>query len=832
MRKLRFTAALLAVFALLLSACVNAPSSDKTGAYVPGTYSASGQGYGGAVDVSVTVDAKKITAVSIKGDKETDGIGSRAVEELPAKIVAANGKVDAVAGATLTSTAIFEALDEALAKAKGKAAESASIAFKTGSYTGTGKGYNGEVVLTVSFTENAIADIKVDKSKETEHVGDSAYPIIIKDIKDFTSTGVDTVSGATFTSRAVLAAVEDAAKQAGCDIAALRKGAKPFVLTPGPKVVDTYDVVIVGAGGAGMAAAAQAAQDGATVLVIEKAVEMGGNTLVSGGAFQAVQPSMVWDPKNPEATTGIYEPTGAVVPKFKSDVGRIATLKTILGWSEKPFDETIKDKAAIKDVDDYNLPERGVHAEYLSTLRTLKAQIKEYLAYADKHFAMGQKETDLTVFSTVELFIFQTYYGGLRMDRDKTKWIVNEFALVDQMCRKAYDIRPWLESQGAKIDNAQRTLIGCLWQRINPVLGGVVDGVNYPSKWGAYFKVPENTLLKANPKNKIMYRTTAKELITKSGKVTGVKAVQYDGTEVEITAAKGVILATGGYGANIKMVIDTNEYWKPEFLTADIKTTNRNLAMGEGIVMGQQAGAAIKGMGWTQLMPLGWVDNGNLAGGTGENVIYVSPAGTANAGKRYVDEAAERDVLSQGAFDYGADAGLYIELSSPVTMSSTGGLPSSLSSAANVPGRRFIGTLAEAAEILKIDAEVLRKTITEYDAYIIGATNQKPVPDKTAYRGTIGSCAMDEKGNYKPETYKIENLQVRWLAPSTHHTMGGLSVDTSRRVLNVQGKAIPGLYAAGEVTGGFFAGNRLGGNAVMEIIVSGRIAGSSAAKGN
>jgi fumarate reductase flavoprotein subunit len=165
-------------------------------------------------------------------------------------------------------------------------------------------------------------------------------------------------------------------------------------------------------------------------------------------------------------------------------------------------------------------------------------------------------------------------------------------------------------------------------------------------------------------------------------------------------------------------------------------------------------------------------------------------------------------------------------------MSSAGGLPSSLTSAANVPGRRFIGTLAEAAAMLKIDAEVLRKTITEYDAYIIGATNQKPVPDKTAYRGTIGSCEMDEKGNYKPETYKIENLQVRWLAPSTHHTMGGLVVDTSRHVLNVQGKVIPGLYAAGEVTGGFFAGNRLGGNAVMEIIVSGRIAGSSAAKGN
>ncbi|HAP56109.1 MAG TPA: FMN-binding protein, partial [Spirochaetaceae bacterium] len=246
MKRPKLFAVLLAAFALLLSACVNAPESDKAGTYVPGTYTASGQGYGGAVDVSVTVDAKKITAVNVKGDKETEGIGSRAIEELPAKIVAANGKVDAVAGASFTSSAIFEALDQALAKAKGKAEESAPIAFKPGTYTGTGKGYNGDVVLKVSFTENAIADIRVDKSKETEHVGDSAYSIIIKDIKDFTSTGVDTVSGATFTSRAVLAAVEDAAKQAGCDTAALRKGAKPFVLLPGPKVVDSYDVVIVG----------------------------------------------------------------------------------------------------------------------------------------------------------------------------------------------------------------------------------------------------------------------------------------------------------------------------------------------------------------------------------------------------------------------------------------------------------------------------------------------------------------------------------------------------------------------------------------------------------
>ncbi|TXT43648.1 MAG: FMN-binding protein [Spirochaetes bacterium] len=831
MRGLKRFSALLATSALilLLAGCANSQLDSKgPNIYTPGTYTASAIGYGGMVDVAVTVSGKKILEVKAVGKNETPGIGTKALDQLPPKIVKANGKVDGISGATLTSTAIFEAMDAALKKAKGEVPSTVSIAFKPGTYIGKAKGYNGEVSLKVTFTDKSISSISVDKSRETEHVGDSAFPILFKDIQDFTSTGVDSISGATFTSRAILLAVEDAAKQAGCDIAALRRGARPFVLTPGQKIVDTYDVVVIGAGGAGMAAAAQAAQNGATVLVIEKAVEMGGNTLVSGGSYQAVQPSMVWDPKDPEATTGIYEPTGAVVPKFKSDVGRLATLKTILGWSEKPFDGTIRDKAAIKTVDDYNLPTRGVHAEYLPTLLILKNQIREYLAYADKHFATGKKETDLTIFSTVELYVFQTYYAGLRLNINKDKWIVSDFALVDQICRQAYDIRPWLEAQGAIIDNAQRTLIGSVWQRINPVIGGVVDGVRYPSRWGAYFKVPENTILKANPKNKFIYRATAKELISKNGRVTGVKATLFDGTPIEITATKGVILATGGYGANIQMVIDTNEYWNPDHLKANIKTTNRNLASGDGLVMGKAVGGTLIGMGWTQLMPLGWVDNGNLAGGTGENVIYISPAGTPNAGKRYVDEAGERDVLCQGAFEFGSEGGQYVELSNPGIASAPGGLPSTL----DAPGRVFVGTLDAVAAILKIDAAVLRKTITDYDAFIIGITNQTPTPGKTAYRGTIGTCDRDSKGNYIKESYRIENVRVRWMAPSTHHTMGGLKVDTNRRVINVHGRPIPGLYAAGEVTGGFFAGNRLGGNAITEIIVSGRIAGRSAATGN
>ena len=67
-------------------------------------------------------------------------------------------------------------------------------------------------------------------------------------------------------------------------------------------------------------------------------------------------------------------------------------------------------------------------------------------------------------------------------------------------------------------------------------------------------------------------------------------------------------------------------------------------------------------------------------------------------------------------------------------------------------------------------------------------------------------------------------LKIRLLARSTHHTMGGVDVDPMRHVLDKNNAVIPGLYAAGEVTGGIHGGNRLGGNAIVEILVSGRTA--------
>ena len=92
------------------------------------------------------------------------------------------------------------------------------------------------------------------------------------------------------------------------------------------------------------------------------------------------------------------------------------------------------------------------------------------------------------------------------------------------------------------------------------------------------------------------------------------------------------------------------------------------------------------------------------------------------------------------------------------------------------------------------------------------------------WRGDPGEVEQDENGKYKPETYKLDQIRVRFMAPPTHHTMGGVMVDAQRHVLDNDGNAIAGLYAAGEITGGIHTGNRLGGNAVAEIIVSGRTA--------
>ena len=121
-------------------------------------------------------------------------------------------------------------------------------------------------------------------------------------------------------------------------------------------------------------------------------------------------------------------------------------------------------------------------------------------------------------------------------------------------------------------------------------------------------------------------------------------------------------------------------------------------------------------------------------------------------------------------------------------------------------------TLEELAEMIGCPAENLIASVEKYNSYVDAGED----PD-------FGKNVFGTKIETAPYYAVIEK-------PSVHHTMGGVQINTDAQVLNENGEVIEGLFAAGEVTGGIHAGNRLGGNAIADCMVFGRIAGANAAK--
>lgn len=823
------------------------------------TFTGTAPGKNGDVTVEVVYEDNTIKSVTVTDQKETKGIADPALEQVPERIVDANSiNVDTVSGATVTSNAIINATKNALesggvdtSRMASAAHKNVDVSYSPGTYTGTGTGYNGPINLKVTFTKDGIKDIDYSDNIETAHIGKPAFDWLVDDAKEANGSGIDSVSGATFTSAGFKEALADAAEQAkASDLDGFKSNT--VVHKAQDPVDETYDVVVVGGGGAGMAAAVQAAQNGDTVAVIEENCEIGGNTVASGGQFQSVQKYLVWDENDPDATTGTYK--GVTYDKVKEATGNIEVLRTIENWNEDEFDpDYFKDhKFTAGDID--TLSKAGVHKEYLPTLQALKKEIKAYLDWAEPQLAAGKAESDLTLFSTVNLHIFQTYYGGLRPNNDQSEWVYGDYDLVSQFINGGQDLKGWLEDQGALFDESvQPTIVGALWNRENDFMGcdldgdgkADADGANAKGKtvWNTYFATTENTLLKTSPTasdNHIYLRTKADSLVTDGDKVTGVKAEQYDGTEVTLHANKGVVLATGGYAANIKRVMETNEYWADGDITEKTETTNRSSLVGDGIDMAEKVNAGTTGMGWTQLMPISWVDNGDLAFGGGNYAIYINPT----TGRRYVNETSERDVLSLAEFENGVtydDAnGTVIEIANS-DQAIPGPYPYGTPKdddltlwESDVENRQYTRTVDQLDDLFselgfKCTGEQVRQTIETYDKALIEGKESSLDVNKTGWTRLIGNAEKDENGNYKEDTYTLDGvkLKIRLLAPSTHHTMGGVTIDENRHVLDKDGKAIDGLYAAGEVTGGIHGGNRLGGNAIVEIFVSGRTAANA-----
>ena len=184
----------------------------EAGSLAAGTYTASAAGMG-EVTVTITVDgAGTITDVTVDGPGETAGIGTNAIEQLPAAILEAqSSQVDTVSGATITSTAILTALNDCLSQAS---AGGAGAAVEGTSYTATATGM-GEVTVTIVVDDSgAIADVQIEGPGETQGIGTNAIEQLPAAILSAQSADVDTVSGATITSTAILNALADCLSQA------------------------------------------------------------------------------------------------------------------------------------------------------------------------------------------------------------------------------------------------------------------------------------------------------------------------------------------------------------------------------------------------------------------------------------------------------------------------------------------------------------------------------------------------------------------------------------------------------------------------------------------
>lgn len=356
--------------------------------------------------------------------------------------------------------------------------------------------------------------------------------------------------------------------------------------------------------------------------------------------------------------------------------------------------------------------------------------------------------------------------------------------LVRTMVDKAPEAIDWLTSLGADLTDVGN-------------LGGSTNARSHRPKGGAavgpeIVKVLKNAA--ESKKIEVLLETRATEILMKDGKVVGIKAKGKDG-EIQINA-KAVVLATGGFGANAEMVAK----YQPRLKGFD--TTNHPGATGDGITMAQAVGAALVQMEEIQTHPTVVPKKGIMITEAvrGEGAILVN-----RSGKRFVDELQTRDVVSEAILKQ--DGGTAFLLFDQQVRDSLKAIETYIRQGVITEAN----SLEELAKALKIDEKALVRTVQAYNSFV---KNKK---DAEFGRKDLKVALT------KPKYYAVE------VTPAVHHTMGGVRINTKAEVLRQDGSAIPGLYAAGEVTGGVHGGNRLGGNALADIIVFGRIAGQNAA---
>ena len=593
----------------------------------------------------------------------------------------------------------------------------------SGEFTGTAQGLGGDVTVTLTLTDGKITACTATGDKETVGIGSVVIDTFPAIVAESGSIAVDAVSGATITSNAFVEAAAAALTAAGLNPDDYKTAIQAAAAED--RTLDV-DIVIVGAGGAGMTAAIAAAGDGLNVVVVESQAMVGGNSVRSTGGMNA-------------AKTALQDNN-----TFGEEAGVEKTLVAAEGYS---------DNAAIT-----------------ALAATVSEQWEAYKADPQGYF------------DSVELMELDTMIGGKG---------VNDPELVKTLCENTADSISWLESVGAPL-----TSVGAFGGASVKRIHRPVNAEGKTVSVGAYIvPILEKNLADAGVE--VILNTTVDTILTDAnGAVCGVSGVGSDGSKLTVNA-DAVILATGGFGANLDMVVS----YKPEL--EGFMTTNAAGIQGQGILMAQELGAATVDMGQIQIHPTVEANTASLIteGLRGDGAILVNAEG-----KRFIDEVGTRDVVSAAEI---AQTGSYSYLIVDQAMADASNvIQGYISKGFTTQGDTYEALAAE----LGMDEAAFAETMNAWNACVEAKSDEE-----------FGRTSFASPLNTAPY-YAIK------VTAGVHHTMGGLKINSETQVLTEDGTAIPGLFAAGEVTGGVHGANRLGGNAVADFVVFGRIAAESAAE--
>ena len=604
-------------------------------------------------------------------------------------------------------------------------AADAAPSYQAGTYTAAATGKKGPVNIAVTFSDDAIETIEILDNYETPRISERAFTDIPEQILEHQSLQVDTITGATLASMAVINGVKDCVSQAGGDVAALEQA--PGTEKSTETVEIDADVVVLGAGAAGMGTAMACSQKGLNVVVMEKCGNVGGNCLVSGGMMRWIGAPSELRATNTEGLEEYYEATLAKAEQLGFPADLIATV-------------------------------RAQHDEW-------------YATGTDKVFDSAEW-TNIAALVSLGIPAFdETAY------RSCSEYNAESIVLLN-----------WLSDEMPIEFKPLTGIAGFPWPNwAQPTVGE--NGEGYFRAFDEYLEANGNPI-------EFLFQTPAEEILMDGGRAVGARGVCADGTTYLVSAAKAVVIATGGFSGSAELLKEHDDGWG--FASMDVIPTTNNFGhTGDGVVMGLAAGATFMD-NVPNIMCLPFVNAvdfsvESMVGNTG-NALMLN-----KEGKRFVNETLGRNEIAHAQIEQ-TDQMCYL-----ISDANNSGIEG---------GRNMFGidvqqlldndklftadTLEELAAAIAIDPATFVASVEQYNE--MAATKNDP---------DFGRSLFDETSPIT--TAPFYAFPCHW---GVHITCGGLNYNPENYALtDKDGKDIPGLFGVGEViptTGGIMTmGNGL-----------------------